>query len=269
MTGLLRTLGSDAIKSCCAALYDNDWVSLLLGDSFHPGGLALTERLGARLNLGPESRLLDVASGRGASAIFLAQRFGCEVVGVDFGDKSVAQAILAAEEAGLSGQVQFKQADAEALPFQDGEFDGVICECSFCTFPDKTQAAAEFARVLRPGGRLGLNDITRSGPLPDELESLLAWIACLADAQSIQRYAAFLENAGVQIDLIEPHPEAISQMVQEIRAKLLGVELLVKLNKLNLPEVDFESAKKLARSANACIDQGTVGYVLLIGTKQS
>ncbi len=61
---------ADNIKQCCARLYESDFAKILLGDSFHPGGLALTERLGVLLDLGPNSRVLDVASGTGNSAIF-------------------------------------------------------------------------------------------------------------------------------------------------------------------------------------------------------
>jgi len=75
----------ESLKQCCARLYESDIARLLLGESFHPGGLKLTQRLGEILGLGPDSRVLDVASGKGTSAIFLAQRFGCEVVGVDYG----------------------------------------------------------------------------------------------------------------------------------------------------------------------------------------
>ena len=59
-------------KSCCATLYAGDWARLLLGPSYHPGGLALTERLGTLLGLTPGARVLDVAAGRGTSAIHLA-----------------------------------------------------------------------------------------------------------------------------------------------------------------------------------------------------
>jgi ubiquinone/menaquinone biosynthesis C-methylase UbiE len=65
----------------------------------------------------------------------------------------------------------------------------VICECAFCTFRDKSAAASEFARVLKPGGKVGLSDLTRSGILPAELDGLLAWVACIADARPISEYA--------------------------------------------------------------------------------
>ena len=130
------------LKNCCAALYESEWTRLLLGESFHPGGLELTARLGTLLELDTHSRVVDVASGRGDSAIFLARQFGCEVVGIDYSAQNVAVAQLAAERAGVSGRVRFEQADAEALPFEDETFDALLCECAYCTFPAKDAAAA-------------------------------------------------------------------------------------------------------------------------------
>src|SRR5260370_6973162 len=80
----LNPAGSKNVKQCCAQLYESDLAKILLGDSFHPGGLRLTERLGSLLRLTAESRVLDVASGKGASAFFLAEQFRCHVVGVDY-----------------------------------------------------------------------------------------------------------------------------------------------------------------------------------------
>src|SRR6266511_4051317 len=75
-------LESDVVKSGCATVYASDWANLLLGDSFHPGGLTLTSRLGQLLGLDASSTVLDVACGRGSSAIHLAQTTGCRVIGV-------------------------------------------------------------------------------------------------------------------------------------------------------------------------------------------
>jgi arsenite methyltransferase len=255
------------LKTCCAAAYQSEWARLLLGESFHPGGLALTERLGMLLGLGPGQRVLDVAAGQGTSAIFLARRFGCAVVGVDYGGDMMRKATEAAERAGLAQLVQFEQGDAERLPFADGAFDALICECAFCTFPDKRAAAAEFRRVLRPGGQVGLSDLTRSAPVPEELQGLLAWIACIADAQPLAQYARYLQDAGLHVDLTEQHDDALRNLVQEIRAKLLGAELLVKLKKIDLPNANFEQAKALARAAAEAVKAGTFGYALMTAAK--
>ncbi|HYE71940.1 MAG TPA: methyltransferase domain-containing protein [Blastocatellia bacterium] len=241
---------------------------MLLGDSFHPGGVKLTERLGTLLHLTPHSRVLDVASGKGTSAIHLAEKFGCEVVGVDYGSDNVREANEAAAARGLAGRVWFDQGDAERLPFDDETFDAIICECAFCTFPDKPTAAREFARVIKPGGRIGMSDLTRAaGPLPPELDSLLAWVACIADAQPIESYAAFLNQAGFNVNCLELHDEALQEMVNQIRMKLLGAEILVGLKKMDLPGVDFPAAKQMAASALTAIKQGKLGYAIVAGSR--
>jgi len=254
------------LKTCCAALYETDYARLLLGDSFHPGGLKLSERLGEQLELRPGLRVLDVASGTGATAVFLAERFGCHVIGLDYSTELVRQARRRAQEAGLGQLVQFEHGDSERLPFPDGTFDALVCECSFCTFPDKHAAANEFARVLRAGGQVGLTDITLNGALPSELSGLLAQIICIADALPIDRYEALLEQAGFQIDRVEPHPEVLEATVKDVRAKLLGAELILKATKVEIPGVDIGQAKSVAKSAAKTIEEGVLGYGLLVGT---
>ncbi len=251
----------ETIKGCCVALYESDWATLLLGDSYHPGKLQLTERLGTMLDLQPGHLVLDVASGLGTSAIYLAQRFGCQVVGVDFSGQIVEQASANAAEAGTSQLVQFKQGDAERLPFEDGSFDALICECAFCTFPSKPQAASQFARVLRPGGRIGLSDLTRSAPLPPELDTLMAWVACIADAQPIEEYTSILSQAGFSMGPPELHDEALAELINEVRGKLLVAELMVNLKKMEIHDwIDFDQVGRLAQITAETDNQGKLEY---------
>ncbi len=266
MTSELNPADSKSVKQCCAQLYESDLAKILLGDSFHPGGLRLTERLGELLRLTPESRVLDVASGNGTSAFFLAERFGCHVVGVDYGAQNVANANELASARGLASRVRFERADAERLPLPDAAFDAALCECAFCTFPDKFAAAREFARVLRLNGQVGLSDLTRDPVLPKELDSLLAWIACIADAQSVESYAACLRGADFEVKNVELHDDALIEMVQQIRMKLLGAEVLTGLKKLALPGV-VTFAKQMAQSALSAIQQGQLGYAVLVAVK--
>lgn len=272
MSGQHRTqetnsLGDESLKQCCAKLYESDLARVLLGDSFHPGGLKLTERVGSLLHLTPESRVLDLASGKGTTALFLAERFRCRIVGVDYSGQNIADANHLASAKGLSSLVRFERGDAESLPFPDESFDAIICECAFCTFPNKTDAAREFGRVLRPGGRVGLSDLTRGPALPKELDSLLAWVACIADAQPVNTYADYLRSAAFELEKVEVHDEALTEMVQQIRMKLLSAEVLVGLKKLSLPSVDFTSAKQMAQSALTAIQKGQLGYAALIAAK--
>ena len=253
----------EKVKQCCARLYESDVAKLLLGDSFHPGGLRLTERLGEILGLGPESRVLDVASGKGTSAIFLAEHFGCQVLGVDYGIQNVEVANKEAAAKGLGEHVRFERADAELLPVPYDSFDAVVCECAFCTFPNKTAAASEFVRVLCPGGQVGLSDLTRGPVLPKELDNLLAWVACVADAQPIEGYTAYLRGAGLKVKHVEPHDEALRELLQQVRTKLLGAEIMVGLKKLDLPDVDFTAAKQMVKDVAAAVENSQLGYAII------
>jgi SAM-dependent methyltransferase len=252
----------------CARAYESDLARLLLGDSFHPGGLCLTDRLGALLALTAGSVVLDVASGIGSSAIALAGRHGCRVLGLDYSRQSLVTARDAAATCGLGDRVHFGRADAEALPLADESVDVIVCECAFCTFPDKGAVAREFTRVLRPGGRLGLSDLTRSAETPtDELDGLLAWIACLGDARPLEGYAEILTEAGLSVVAVERHDETLGQLVHDIRARLLGAELLNGLGKLDLPGVDFREANRLVRAALRAIHTGRLGYALIVAAR--
>jgi ubiquinone/menaquinone biosynthesis C-methylase UbiE len=257
----------EAIKQCCARFYEHDLVRLLAGDSLHPGGLTLTERLGVLLELTPRSRVLDVAAGTGTSAAFVAERFGCEVIGIDYGADNVEVATAAAAAKGLAARLRFERGDAEQLPADSGAFDAVVCECAFCTFPDKAAAAGEFARVLRPGGRVGLSDLTRGGVLPKEFDGLLAWVACVADALTPAQYSEYLHGAGIQVFHSEAHDNVLIEAVHQVRLRLLSLELLTGLRKQELPDIDVSAVKHVAQAVLEAIQQRKLGYVILCGTK--
>jgi len=255
------------LKQCCAQLYSSDAVRFLLGDSFHPGGLELTGQVGRLLELGPSSHVLDVASGQGTSAIFLASNFGCSVTGVDLSSTNIERAEQDAAAQGLADRVHFVLADSEQMPFPNGSFDAVICECAFCTFPDKPRAAAEFARVLRSGGRVGLSDLTRGPELPEELRGLLAWVACIADALPVDEYAGHLRSAGLVVRTVEPHDDALRQMVRQIQGRILAAEIASGLKKLDLSGFDLAEARKVAIAAHDAIKRGQLGYSVVVAEK--
>lgn len=252
------------LKQCCARLYESDFARHLLGESFHPGGDALTLRVGELLGLGPQTRVLDVASGRGTSALLLAHRFGCQVIGVDLSQQNVDLATAEATRRGLSARVQFRVGDAENLPIADGEVDALVCECAFCTFPDKARAAGEFSRVLSPGGHVGLSDITRAAGAADEFADLMSWIACLADAMPAAAYAEWLRTGGLQTLVVEPHDEALRDLVKTIGTRLFTAEILAGLNKLDMSGVDLTAAKRLVRQSLDAVNEGRLGYAVIV-----
>jgi SAM-dependent methyltransferase len=257
------------VKQCCAAFYGSDLARLLLGDSFHPGGTELTGRLGMLLGLTRECHVLDVASGRGTSAFHLAESFGCKVTGLDLSEENVLAAAAEAANRGLHQLVAFQHGDAEMLPFDGDSFDAIVCECAFCTFPGKSIAAQEFYRVLKPGGQVGVSDLTRTIEQIPGLEGLLSWIACIGDALAAERYVAIFEEAGLETQRVEDHKDVLLEMVRQVQTKLFGAEILAGLKKIDLPGVDLKTGRQFAQAALQAVREGNLGYVVITSRKSN
>ena len=124
------------------------------GDGYDTVSYAISDALAhaaQRLWARPGERILDIATGTGWTARNVA-RSGAAVTGID-----IAEELLAAAQrrsAHLSPSINFQQADAEALPFDDASFDGVVSTFGIMFAPRQAEAAAEAARVCKPGGRL-------------------------------------------------------------------------------------------------------------------
>jgi demethylmenaquinone methyltransferase/2-methoxy-6-polyprenyl-1,4-benzoquinol methylase len=105
----------------------------------------------------PEQRILDVATGTGLVALEIARRGGCQVVGLDQSEEMLAGArSRLAREPALGEQLTFVQGEAERLPFADGEFDGLTFTYLLRYVDDRLATMRELARVVRPGGRVGM-----------------------------------------------------------------------------------------------------------------
>lgn len=261
---MTQRLAADVTR-CCTSIYSSELATLLLGDTWHPGGLDLTYRLGQLLRLTPASRILDVACGIGTSALALAEQFGCTVIGVDASSRNVTEATARASQSTASSRLRFVTAVAGQLPFPSGTFDVVLCECALCTFADQPGAVGEFARALGPGGRLGLSDVTRTGSLPAELGTVLGRIACVAGARAIDEYEQLLTAGGFVVTAIEPHNAALQGVIAGIRQRIIGAQLLTRVRQLDLPGVDLDQAAAIARLAEAAVRDGRLGYALLVG----
>jgi hypothetical protein len=257
------------IKACCAAGYQSDLVGLVLGESYHPGGTTLTRRLAEAVGLSPGQDVLDVASGPGSTAFLLAREYGVSAVGVDLGEASVDAANARARQSGVqgtgAGRVRFIAGDAERLPLPDASVDVVVSECALCTFPDKTAAAAEMARVLRPGGRVGITDVVvQPDRLDPELADLAGWVACLADAQPVEGYRNLLSAAGFDSLTSERHDEALMDMIDRIDAR---IRALAMAGAPALAEVDLAGVRRRINAARRAVGDGTAGYALLMATR--
>ena len=119
--------------------------------------------------LEPGERVLDLGSGAGTDSLVAAQMVGPEgsVTGIDMTPEMLGKARAAASELGL-GNVEFVESEAESLPFPDASLDVVISNGVIDLIPDKEAVFAEIHRVLAPGGRIQLADVTIQRPVSEE-----------------------------------------------------------------------------------------------------
>ena len=118
------------------------------------------EHLCESLDIRAGQSVLDVAAGNGNATLAAARRF-CDVISTDYVGSLLAQGEARAAAEGLS--VEFREADAEALPFDDGQFDYVVSTFGVMFAPNQAQSAAELLRVCKPGGKIGLVNWTPPG----------------------------------------------------------------------------------------------------------
>ena len=122
------------------------------------------------LRLEPGQHVVEVASGSGGPALYLARRTDCRVTGIDANESGVATATQSALSANAASRVSFKMADANgSLPFETDTFDGLVCIDSMNHFPNRLSVFKEWHRVLRPGGRAVFTDpVVISGLVTNE-----------------------------------------------------------------------------------------------------
>jgi ubiquinone/menaquinone biosynthesis C-methylase UbiE len=260
---LTELLGGGDVKSCCAALYEHPAVRWLLGDALHPGGEATTKRALELIGVGPGERLLDLASGKGDSALLAARERGCIVTGIDFGAAAVIDARRAATAAGVGDRVEFRVGDAEALPFEDGSFDAVLCECSLCTFPDKRSALAEVRRVLRTGGRAAIADVLADHDrLPASLSVPLATAACVGTALSRDELLRLITSGGFRLLATESCTQEAADMAECVYDRLRGARIFG-AGRLVGSDRAIEVAIEMAAGAREAIAQGALDYAIV------
>ena len=147
-------LGDDGVDPTRATLAE-----LAPYDQFHGRGIEATEELGATLAPKAGDRILDVGSGLGGPARWLATQCGCHVTGVDLTPEFVAVARTLSRRLGLEDRVDFQTADALDLPFAAATFDGAYSMNVSMNIADKDAFYRNIHRVLKPGAPLVLSEV--------------------------------------------------------------------------------------------------------------
>lgn len=184
-----RGMDPDAITEDDLSEFDQD----------HYGGVQAVEAIARAARVKAGDSVLDVCSGMGGPARWLAWRFGCRVTGLDITPSRVEGAKNLTARVRLAHLADFVEGDATAMPCADAAFDAAISQEALCHIPDRSRALSECARVVRSGGMFAFTDIMTIGTLLQTDADRLAKGMAMPRPATPGEYAAMLARAGFEM----------------------------------------------------------------------
>jgi ubiquinone/menaquinone biosynthesis C-methylase UbiE len=203
----LDTLSEDVLKE-----YDQD----------HYGGADAVDVLAAKAGIEPRHHVLDVCSGMGGPARYLAHRYGCRVTGLDLTESRYRSAIALTKLVKLDDRVDFRIGNALDMPFGDASFDGAIGQEAWAHVPDKHRLIGECARVVKSGGFVAFTDILRRGALDTPTMARLEREMTFSSLETLDGYSGLLRGSGCTVvsceDLSEHWARILVQRLEMYRS---------------------------------------------------
>jgi SAM-dependent methyltransferase len=246
MLAALAAAGKDL-----AALTVDD---LAVTDQFHGGGKPATLRLARLLDPQPGERVLDVGGGLGGPARTLAVEFGCHVTVVDLTESYVRAARVLTTRLGLDDRVSHHVGDALDLRFDAGAFDVVWTQNSGMNIADKERLYAGFQRVLRPGGRLALQE-PMAGPTQPVVFPLMwandpsgNFLRTPAEMRALIARAGFVERAWADVTEEAAAPASAESVPPHSAQRLImgdALDAILRANHRNRTERRLVSVQAL------------------------
>lgn len=170
-------------------------------DQDHYGGVQVVDVLAQKAGIRREHQVLDVCSGMGGPARWIAHRIGCKVTGLDLTQSRVEAARRLTGRVGLDSLVDFVQGDATAMPLPDAAFDVAMSQEAFLHIPDKAAVIGECARVVKTGGTIAFTDVVVRTTLTAAEEHRMAAEMHAPGLATAAQYAGLLEQNGCRIDV--------------------------------------------------------------------
>jgi ubiquinone/menaquinone biosynthesis C-methylase UbiE len=178
-----------------------DFMAKFVGLSvIHPGGYEATRQLLDRLKITKESIIVDIACGKGTSALYIAEKYGCRVKAIDISPELIEAAKHLAQKRGLSGRVDFLVGDAMNLPFDADLFDAAVSQAMLVLVDDKVRTIKEAARVTKRGGTAGWLELSwRSEPSEEFLDHVSNVLCsyCMKRAETYSGWKSTFAKAGI------------------------------------------------------------------------
>jgi sarcosine/dimethylglycine N-methyltransferase len=168
-------------------------------DQDHFGGVEANDILISKAGITKRHRVLDVCSGMGGPARYVADRIGCQVVGLDFTRSRYLAAQRLTAMVHLEHLVSFEYGNALDMPFDAKCFDAVIGQEAWCHVPEKPRLISECARVVKPGGVIAFTDILRKEALADTEMERLRREMTFPTLETLQGYTALLEGQSCRM----------------------------------------------------------------------
>lgn len=189
-------------------------------DHFHGRGLEATVEMADLLPVSAGDHLLDIGSGLGGPARYMAGRFGCRVTGIDLTDAFCDVARRLTECVGLTARVTFRQASALDLPFAAGSFDAAYTQNVSMNIADKGRFHAEAFRVIRPGGHFALSELTRGDGGPPHFPAPWSDDGSTSHLVTEAETVASLAAAGFAVAAVHDKTEAALASFARMRERI-------------------------------------------------